>query len=204
MKNKLIIIGASGHGKVVADIALKIGYKEILFLDDNPKLIECGGYQVIGLSKDYVNYVDEADFFVGIGNSIIRERIMNMLKNGGANIPGLIHPCAVVGTRVNIGEGTVVMAGSVINSDTEIGRGCIINTCASCDHDNVIGDFSHISVGARLAGTVQVGKHTWIGVGAVVSNNLNIVDNCVIGAGTVVVRNIDVSGTYIGVPARRK
>lgn len=202
MKN-LIIIGASGHGKVIADIALKNGYDKIEFLDDDASIVKCGKFSVVGKSADYNKFLNKSDFFVGIGNSVTRERIMNMLLENGAHVPVLIHPSAVIDNSVNIGVGTVIMAGVVVNADTKIGKGCIVNTCASCDHDNVIGDFAHIAVGARLAGTVRVGKHTWVGAGAVVKNNVNVCDNCMIGAGAVVVKDIEQPGTYVGVPAKR-
>ena len=201
---KLIIIGASGHGKVVADIAQKLNtYSEILFLDDNPDVKECMGFKVAGKSSEFEKWMDEAEFFVAIGNGEIREKVMNTLDEKEATIVTLIHPSAIIGMNVEIGEGTVIMAGTVINPDTTIGRGVIINTSSSVDHDNEIEDYCHISVGAHLAGTVHVGKHTWIGIGASVSNNVNICGECMIGAGTVVVKDIEEKGTYVGVPARK-
>ena len=199
---ELIIIGASGHGKVVADIAKKNDYNSICFLDDNSSVSECDGYKVIGKTSDFVNY--DCDMFVAIGNAEIRQKIQQQLMAANKKIATLIHPQAVIGENVLIGLGTVVMAGAVINPSSTIGDGCIINTCASVDHDNCIGDFSHVSVGTHLAGTVTVGSNTWIGVGAVVSNNISICQNCMIGAGAVVVKNIEEEGTYIGVPAKRK
>lgn len=199
---QLIIIGASGHGKVVADIAKKNGYTEILFLDDNEALTECGGYRVAGKTETFIQY--DCDFFVAIGNADIRQKILIQLKNADKSIATLIHPNATIGENVKIGKGTVVMAGAVINPSTTIGKGCIINTCASVDHDNVIGDYVHISVGAHTAGTVNIGDKSWIGIGAVVSNNLSVCENCMIGAGAVIVNNLTESGTYIGVPAKKK
>ena len=200
MKKRIIIIGASGHGKVVADIAAKT-YEEIYFLDD-ALMAECMGYPVVGKSTEYQKYINDSDFFVAIGNESIRERILENLKQDGANIATLIHPSAVVAQRVSIGMGSVIMAGAVVNPDTLIGKGCIINTCASIDHDGAIGDFVHISVGAHLAGTVDVGKNTFIGAGATIINNVNITENCIIGAGAVVINDILESGTYVGVPAK--
>ena len=194
---QLVIIGASGHGKVVADIARKTGYEEICFLDDNETLTECGGYPVVGRSSEWNRF--DCDFFVAIGNARTRERIMGKLE--GKTIPILIHPSAVIGENVSIGVGTVVVAGAIINPDATIGKGCIINTGASVDHDCKIDDFVHVSVGAHVAGTVDVGKGTWIGAGVVVSNNLNICGDCMIGAGAIVIKDISNPGTYIGVPA---
>lgn len=196
---KLAIIGASGHGKVVADIARKNGYKEIVFLDDDESIHECGGYSVIGKSSE-AGTID-ADIIVGIGNAGIRKRIQESVPE--EKLVTLIHPDAVIAEDVAIGVGTVVMAGAVINSGARIGKGCIINTCSSVDHDCKVGDYVHISVGSHLCGTVSVGSGTWIGAGATVSNNISICPDCMIGAGAVIVKNIDSAGTYMGVPARR-
>lgn len=194
--NRLLIIGASGHGKVIADIAVKCGYKDIVFLDDNENVKECAGFPVVGKVADATNMED--DKIVAIGNSEIREKIQSKLSN----LVTLIHPNAVVSRRVEIGEGTVIMAGAVINFDVIIGKGCIINTGASVDHDCKIEDFVHVSVGAHVAGTASIGRNTWVGAGATVSNNVSICGHCMIGAGAVVINNLAKPGTYVGIPVR--
>ena len=194
--NRLIIVGASGHGKVIADIAVKNGYNDIVFLDDDESIKECAGFPVIGKSKDAKDL--DGDKIVAIGNATIRERIQKEIET-----VTLIHPDAVIGRRVIIGKGTVVMAGAIINTDTVIGDGCIINTAASVDHDCFVDDYSHIAVGAHLCGTVHIGRSTWVGAGVIVSNNIIVCNNCMVGTGAVVISNIDVPGTYVGVPARR-
>lgn len=201
--NKLIIIGASGHGKVVADIAAHCGYTDIYFLDDNQSMKECMGYPVIGTMETAIEY-PEAEFIVAIGNSKIRKKVQEKLNEANLQITSLIHPSAVVADHVEIGKGTVIMAGAIINPDSKIGVGVIVNTGASVDHDNIIGDYAHISVGSHVAGTVQIGKETWIGAGAIVSNNIKICDECMIGAGAVIVGDIRQKGTYVGIPARLK
>lgn len=204
MKDKLLIIGASGHGKVVADIALKMNkWKSIAFLDDNESIKSSMGIEVLDKASDVFKYIEDYDIFVGIGNNIIRERIQNQLEANGASIPVLIHPNAVIGEEVIIGIGSVVMAGSVINCCTKIGKGCIINTGSTIDHDNHIEDFVHISPGAHLAGTVKVGKSSWLGIGSVISNNVSITSHCKVGAGAVVIKDITEAGTYVGVPVRK-
>lgn len=195
--NKLVIIGASGHGKVVADIAVKNGYEDIVFLDDDESKKECAGFPVVGNTNEAIHI--DGDKIIAIGDSKIREKLQHEIHT-----VALIHPDAIISRRVEIGEGSVVMAGAVINSDTVIGRGCIINTGASVDHDCKVGEFSHISVGAHVAGQCMIGDRTWIGAGAIVSNNVNICHDCMIGAGTVVIKDIDNTGTFIGVPAREK
>lgn len=195
--NRLIIIGASGHGKVVADIAALNGYKDIVFLDDNESVKECAGYPVIGRSTS----APAGEVFVAVGNAEIRKKLMGYYKDRLQ--PVLVHPNAVIAGGVDIKDGTVIMAGSVINTSAKLGRGCIVNTSSSIDHDCVIEDFVHVSVGSHLAGTVKVGEGTWIGAGATISNNVNICDGCVIGAGAVVLKDIFESGTYVGVPAKK-
>ena len=194
---RLVIIGASGHGKVNADIAVRNGYENIVFLDDDEDVRECAGFPVIGKTCEARNI--DGDKIVAIGNAKIRERIQSELEN----VVTLIHPAAVISRRVEISEGSVVMAGVVINSDAVIGKGCIINTGASVDHDCKIEDFAHISVGAHVAGTCCISRRTWIGAGATVSNNVNICGDCMIGAGAVVIKDIDKPGTYVGSPARK-
>ena len=167
---RLAIIGASGHGKVIADIARRIGYCEIVFFDDDESIHECGGYPVVGKSSE-AGTID-ADVIVGIGNADIRKRIQESIPE--QKLATLIHPDAVIAEDVEIGVGTVVMAGAVINPGTHIGKGCIINTCSSVDHDCIVDDFVHVAVGSHLCGTVNVGAGTWIGAGVTVNNNVFI------------------------------
>lgn len=204
MKDKLLIIGASGHGKVVADIALKMNkWKSVAFLDDNESIKISMGLEVLGKSTVVSKYIDSCDIFIGIGNNSTRKNIQEKIEAKGATIPVLVHPNAVIGNDVKLGFGTAIMAGVVINCFTKIGKGCIINTGATLDHDNIIEDYVHISPGANLAGTVKVGKSSWIGIGSVVNNNVNVCSGCMIGAGAVVVKNIRQPGTYVGIPARK-
>lgn len=204
MRDKLIIIGASGHGKVVADIAIKMNkWQSIAFLDDNESIKTSMGLEIIGKTVDAFTYRDDADFFVGIGNNATREKVQEQLSDAGMSVVSLIHPSATIGTDVEIGIGTAVAAGVVVNCSTRIGKGCIINTSSSLDHDNVIEDYVHISPGASLAGTVKVGKGSWLGIGSIVSNNVNICRGCKVGAGAVVVKDITEPGTYVGVPVGR-
>lgn len=211
---KLVILGASGHGRVVADIARLSGYTEIVFRDDDPTIGACGKYPVVGsiglanreegLTLPELTTSSDWSCFVAIGNPEVRQKLTERLLEAGVEPVTLIHPNAVVAEDVTIDCGTVVMAGAVINPGAVIGKGCIINTCASVDHDCTLSDYIHIAVGAHLAGTVSVGQRSWIGAGAVVSNNLSIGSDVMIGAGAAVVRDISEPGTYIGVPARLK
>ena len=196
---KLTIIGASGHGRVAADIAKQNGYDEIEFLDDNTELCSCGRWPVVGTSEgaEKIN----GDLFVAIGNAAVRKRLMERFRD--KNIATLIHPSAVVAKDVLIGDGTLVAAGAVINPGTAIGKGCIVNTCSSVDHDCFVGDYVHVAVGAHVAGTVSIGDSSFIGAGVTVVNNVSICHDCTVGAGAVVIGNIETPGTYVGVPAKR-
>ena len=200
MNNRLVIIGAGGHGKVIADIALKCGYTNICFVDDN-STGEIMDFQIIG-NIDDVEELNEGhtDFIIGIGNNEIRKRIAERFD---INWRTLIHPSAQIATHVSIGCGTVVMAGAVVNVGTTIGNHCVVNTCSSVDHDCIIGDFSHIAVGAHIAGTVHTGETVFVGAGAPLINNVDICNGSIIGAGAVVIKTIIEKGTYIGVPAKR-
>ncbi|PKR77807.1 acetyltransferase [Halalkalibacillus sediminis] len=204
MKNKLLIIGASGHGKVVADIALKMNkWQSIAFLDDDENVKSSMGLEIVGKSNETIKYINDYDIFVAIGNNETRKKVQERLEEEGAKIPTLIHPNAVLGEKVEVASGTVVMAGVVINCCTKIEKGCIINTGSTLDHDNIIEEFVHISPGAHLAGTVRVGKKSWLGIGSVISNNVDIASSCMFGAGAVVIRDINDSGTYTGIPAEK-
>ena len=194
---KIVIMGASGHGRVVADVARACGYSDVIFLDDADVPLASGK------GADYIHYREDSDFIVAIGNSKIRERVQKELTDGGCRMATLVHPHTVIGSDVSIGKGTVIMPGAIINAGAIIGEGVIVNTSSSVDHDCIIEDYCHVSVGVHVAGTVHVKRHTWLGAGATISNNLNICEECMIGAGAVVVKDIENSGTYVGVPARK-
>lgn len=197
--NRLVIIGAGGHGKVIADIALKNGYKDVCFVDDHATG-EVMGLPVIGVCEDITHLNDgHTDFVIGIGNNAVRKAIAEKYD---VNWVTLIHPSAQIAFNAEIGKGTVVMANAAINVCATIGEHCIINTGAIIEHDNVIENYVHISPNAALGGTVQIGMECHIGIGATVKNNIDICSDCVIGAGAVVIRDIKTSGTYIGVPVK--
>lgn len=201
---KIVIIGAGGHGKVVADVAESVGYSEIVFLDDDSEILECGAYRVIGTSDKAEELATQGyDVFVAVGNAENRKRLITELDKMNVECPVLIHKSAIVSKNVKIGQGTVIMPGAVINSGTVIGKGCIINTSSSLDHDNCLNNFVHVSVGVHTAGTVSIGESAWIGIGAIISNNVTICSKSLIGAGAVVIKSISEAGTYAGVPAKR-
>ena len=200
MSDKVILVGAGGHAKVIADIVLKSGDQLLGFLDDDPTKTFVLGYPVLGRIEEWEKFSKEAKFLLAIGNNHVREALAQRLQ---VDWYTAIHPSAQIGMDVEIGEGTAVMANAVINPSARIGKHCIVNTAAVVEHDNRIEDFTHISVGAMLGGTVRVGKRNWIGIGAVVKHNISICNDCVVGAGGVVIRAVENAGTYVGVPVKK-
>ena len=199
--NRLIIIGAGGHGKVIADAALKNGYANICYIDDNAT-DDVMGFPIIGTSADIECLNDgSTDFIIGIGNNAVRKTIAETYN---VNWVSIIHPSAQIGFNAEIGKGTVVMANAVVNVCAKIGEHCIINTGAIVEHDNVIENYAHISPNVALGGTVRIGSLTHVGIGATVKNNTEICSDCTIGAGAVVIKSIKEPGTYVGVPIRKK
>ena len=206
MHKKVIIIGAGGHAKVIADIIEKSGDEIVGFLDDNKEIgtTIINEYKVIGdLNNRFTMAVtkENLEFIIAIGDNKKREEISH---SPNLKFYTAIHPSAQIGLDVEIQEGTVIMANACINSSAKIGKHCIINTGAIIEHDNIIEDFVHISPNVALGGTVKIGESTHVGIGSIVKNNITICKNCTIGAGAVVVKNIIEEGTYVGVPARER
>lgn len=204
MHKNVVIIGAGGHAKVIADIIKKSGDTIVGFLDDNKKIGEhiILNYKVIGNLADRISISKsnpDYEFIIAIGDNKKREEISH---SPNLKFYTAIHPSAQIGLDVEIQEGTVIMANACINSSAKIGKHCIINTGAIIEHDNIIEDFVHISPNVALGGTVKIGKSTHVGIGSTIKNNITICENCKIGAGAVVVKDIEKEGTYIGVPAR--
>lgn len=201
---KLAILGASGHGKVVADTALQTGWQEVVFFDDAwPQLTNNGVWPVVGDTQALLETARTFDgVIVGIGNNTIRLAKTRVLKGAGAPIVTIIHPSAVVSPMARLGAGCVVFAGAVIQVDCRLGMACIVNTRASIDHDCVLGNGVHICPGANLAGLVHVGEASWVGIGASVKQLIHIGRDVMVGAGAAVVADIADSDSVVGVPAR--
>jgi sugar O-acyltransferase (sialic acid O-acetyltransferase NeuD family) len=189
----MILYGASGHGKVIADILKKSGETNVVFWDDNANA-RIEGYEVQIISN---NIIPSDSVIISIGDNTIRQRIAlsKTFTYGKA-----IHPSAVEGENVSIDEGTVVMAGTVINSSTRIGKHCILNTASTIDHDCIIEDFVHISPNATLSGGVSVGEGSWIGAGAVVIHGVKIGRWAIVGAGSVIIEDIPDYAVVVGNP----
>jgi sugar O-acyltransferase (sialic acid O-acetyltransferase NeuD family) len=203
---QLAILGASGHGKVAAEIGELCGWDEIHFYDDAWPSIDINGqWKVLGNTNDLINKLNDYDnAFVAIGHNAIRYEKSVSLISKGFTLATLIHPAAIVSAYSEVGAGTVVMAGAVINPFVKIGIASIINTSATVDHDCIIEHGVHVSPGANIAGTVKIGALAWVGIGACIKQCINIGHQAVIGAGAVVVNNISDGLTVVGTPARPK
>ncbi|MBI2552452.1 acetyltransferase [Candidatus Uhrbacteria bacterium] len=206
---KIVVIGGGGHAKVVTSILKKLNTFEILGYTDRENQGPLLYLPYIG-TDDVLHDIKarhgECAAVLGLGylgKDDLRERLVEKLRGLGFTMPAIVSPTAVVNEDVQIGEGTVVMDGVVINSGTRIGRYAIINTRASIDHDCVIGDFTHIAPGVTFSGGVKVGSHSLIGVGATVVQYKTIGDHCTVGAGAAVTKDCLEPGTYVGIPARK-
>ena len=204
MHKPLYIYGASGHAKVIVDIAERMGaWKICVILDDNAASEMFLGYPVRN-SEECLSHLDPRrdNLVIAIGANAARRRIGAILSARGFHLPALFHPSAVIGRDVIVGAGTVVMAGVIVNPATTIGGFCILNTGCTVDHDNQLGQAVHISPGAHLAGGVTIGDESWVGIGASVIQQRKIGCRCMIGAGAVVIDDVSDDVTVVGVPAR--
>ena len=201
MNRKVIIIGASGHGKVIADIVLKSHDILVGFIDDGvaKETIIFDHYKVLG-DISCVEYFKDYEFIIAIGNNAIRKKIAESIN---VNYYTAIHPTSIIASDVEIEEGTCVMARSVINMHAHIKKHSIINTGAIVEHDCCIEDYVHVSPNAVICGGVKVGTLTHIGASATIRNYKSITSNCTIGMGCVVTDDINEEGVYVGIPARK-
>ena len=206
--SKIVIWGAGGHARVVADVIHCLKQSEIAgFLDDaNPERRGsefCGGRilggaeQLAPLLKEGIGYI-----VIAIGDCVARLRSASIARDAGFHLATLCHPSAVVATSASIGPGTVLFAGSVVNPDCCIGANVILNTAATVDHECLVEDGVHIGPGAHIGGRCRIGSSAWIGIGATVKDGVDIAPESTIGAGAVVVRDIPQNVIAYGVPAR--
>ncbi|MDP5158439.1 MAG: acetyltransferase [Flaviramulus sp.] len=197
--SKICLFGASGHGKVVKDLALSLNTEIKIFVDDNPKRDLLQDIPVIKYQE--IEHYKKYKFIISIGDNTIRKRISEKLESTFAM---LIHKTAIISSSAKILEGTVVMPGAIINAETSIGKHVIINTAVIIEHDCIIDDFVHISPNATITGNVSIGEGSHIGAGAIIIPNISIGKWVTIGAGTVVIENVPDFAIVVGNPGKIK
>ncbi|MBC8882973.1 acetyltransferase [Flavobacterium piscinae] len=197
MDNKVTLYGASGHGKVIIDILESMGVGIATVLDDNPNLKALLTYPISKPTE--VDRVEDRNVIISIGNNKVRKALSQKMN---CHFAQAIHPTATLSKHTRLGEGTVVMAGVIINPDTTIGAHCIINTGAIVEHDCMIGDFVHLSPNVSLAGNVQVMEGAHVGIGASVIQGVKIGKWATVGAGSVIIKDVPDYAVVVGNPGK--
>lgn len=198
----LLIYGAGGQGRVVADAAAAAGAKVLGFADD---LVAVGtrvlGFPVLGDGR-WLSRQKGALVALGVGDNAGRARIAAQIEEWKLTLATVAHPSAVISPFAHIGLGTVLLALSVVNPGAQVGKGAIINTGAVVEHDTVVGDFAHVCPNAVMAGTARVGRLSQLGAGGTVLPGISVGDRSMVGAGAVVHRDVPDGCVAAGVPAR--
>lgn len=197
----LLLFGAGGHGKVVADAAENGGFRIVGFIDD-ARTGNHAGYPILGGRNVLEKLKDEGvRCIVSIGDCIRRAEMQEMLEQKGLTMVTVIHPSATIAKSARIGPGSAILAQAVVGPDAILDKGCIVNTCASVDHDCSIGAYAHIAPGAHLAGGVTIGTKSFVGIGSSVREYCCVGNHTVIGAGAAVITDIGDHMVALGVPA---
>lgn len=205
--NKIVIIGASGHGKVIADILEKMGdYKILGFLDSFKNIgTPILSYRVLGTEKQLPQILKKEGHVKGIlaiGDNYTRMEVVRGIKEMLPDFEyvNAIHPSAVLSPHIRLGMGNVVTAGAIINPDAELGNFCIVNTKSSIGHDVVMEDFSSVAPGVTIGGHTRIGKLAAISIGAIVTHDVSIGENSVVGAASLVLKDIPKNVSAFGRP----
>lgn len=204
--SQLLVVGAGGHGVVVADAAESTGeWGNIVFVDDQyPAVSSVELWQVIGKPEELPQNSSADEYaVVAIGNAEVRLAMCDLIAAKGYKLATVAHPRSVVSRLASVRGGSVLLANSVVNARADIGMGCIVNTGATVDHDCTLLKGAHIAPGAQLAADVTVGERSWIGIGASVREGVRIGRDAIVGAGAAVVKDVPDAAIVVGVPARR-
>lgn len=190
----LILIGAGGHCISVIEAAESANFEIVGILDSADKIGSTVlGYEIIGTDNDIANLSSKYDFVITVGqikNATIRMKIAAKIKAANGKLTTIIASTANVSKHAQLGAGTVVLHGAMLNAEVNIGENCIINTMANIEHGVKIGNFCHIAIGAVIAGDVIIHNNVFIGANATIIQGLNIGDNSVIGATSAIFKNI--------------
>lgn len=204
----IVIVGAGGHARVIADTIRLSGRFHVRgFIDQIDPQRKGSAFEdslVLGGNEILADLLQQGvrHAVVAFGDNRARERVAAELAQLGFQFPVLIHPAAVVAKSVELGDGTVVFAGAVINPATKIGSHVIINTSATVDHDCLLGSAVHIGPGVHLAGGVSVGDRALVAVGAAVKPGVQIGRDATVGVGAAVISDVEAGSVVAGVPAR--
>ncbi|MDS1140055.1 acetyltransferase [Pusillimonas sp. SM2304] len=204
---RLAIVGAGGHGRVIADAAQSSGWTTIDFYDDAwPDTgASTGPWPLIGDTLLLLARLhDYQGVIVGIGNNHTRAALQQRLLDAGAPLASVIHPAAVISRHTQLGAGCAVFARAVVNVGARIGAGVILNTGCIIEHDCVVEDFAHIGPNAGLGGGVYIGRQSWVGIGANINHLIHIGRDSTIGSGTTVIRDVPDAMVAVGTPARAR
>lgn len=205
MKHPLVIVGAGGHAKVVAEAAQLSGFEILGFVDQSPDLwgTRILTFPVLGDENVFESLNrDGCVAVVAVGDNSLRESIVVRLTASNVRFARVAHPSAVISVSAQLGEGSVVLAGAVVNSMAVVGNHCIVNSMASIDHDCSVADFVHVSPGAHLAGGCNIGRAAHVGIGASIVPDCSIGPRSVIGAGAAVTCDVPAGAVAVGVPAK--
>lgn len=185
MSKTLLILGAGGHGKAVAEAALLSGsWHKVLFADDRwPDLTEVNGIKVVSDIKGIAVLENINGAIAAVGNNKIRESWVQQIQAACLPLVSIIHPRACVSDTAKIGDGTAIMAMAMVGVDVTLGRCVIVNANATVDHDAKMGDFAHLGVGVQVAGGVEIGARAWLQVGCCAGYNVKVPENQVIPPG---------------------
>ncbi|MCI9077636.1 MAG: acetyltransferase [Lachnospiraceae bacterium] len=207
MKDKIVLVGFGGHAESVIDSIEASGKYEIVGYTDTNNKINCRGYTYLGndenLESIYLEGIHNAFITIGyMGKNDLRDKLYYMLKKTGFNMPVITDPSAIISSSAEIGEGTFIGKGCVLNTGSKIGRMCIINSCALIEHGSVVNDFTHIAVRSALCGNVTIGSHCFIGAASIVIQGITVGENVITGAGAVVTSSLPDGCTAVGIPAK--